>query len=168
MKATQIEIAIANLFDIRNNIIVPNVSWGLDLHECDVLVVRRKSGVAIEIEIKVTKADLKKDARKGHGHKSVKIRQLYFAVPEKLTEFALQTLDPGIGIIEVVGLKATIKRPAQIRAQARTFTAGEMQTLGALGTMRIWSLKRSVLFLTEELKRSRPTVQAKRKRRRKA
>jgi hypothetical protein len=146
MKCIQIEIAAANFFDIRRNIIVPNVSWGLGLHECDLLVVRRQSLCAIEVEIKTTKADLKKDARKRHGHKSNKIRQMYFAVPEKLAAFALETLDPEIGVLSVVGLRATQIRPARIRAGARPLSQAEALTLATLGTMRIWSLKRNLLI----------------------
>ena len=47
-----------NFFNYRANLIVPNISWGLGLHECDLLVLT-SSGYATEIEIKVSKADLK-------------------------------------------------------------------------------------------------------------
>lgn len=48
----QIELAIAQMFGIRNNIIVPNVSWGFfDTHEAD-LVIINKSNYLTEVEIK--------------------------------------------------------------------------------------------------------------------
>lgn len=54
----EMEIAIANLFDIRKNIIVPNISCGLGIHECDLFIVRN-SGYCIEVEIKRSEQDLK-------------------------------------------------------------------------------------------------------------
>lgn len=52
--AKEIEIAIARYFGIRQNAIVPNVSWGLGFpYECDLLILR-DSGFAIEIEIKIS------------------------------------------------------------------------------------------------------------------
>jgi hypothetical protein len=64
MKAIHVELAVASYFGIRRHLIVPNVSWGLGLrHECDLLIVR-ESGFAAEVEIKVSKSDLKKDVEK--------------------------------------------------------------------------------------------------------
>lgn len=59
MNTLEIETAIAMKLDIRKHIIVPNISWGAGLHECDLLVIN-KSGYATEIEIKISKSDLKK------------------------------------------------------------------------------------------------------------
>jgi len=39
MNSQDIEIAIANLFNPRKNLIIPRVSWGFAIHECDVLIV---------------------------------------------------------------------------------------------------------------------------------
>ncbi len=60
----EMECALAAFFDSRANLIVPRVHWGMaDLHECDLLMVS-KVGYVTEIEIKITRADLKKDAEK--------------------------------------------------------------------------------------------------------
>lgn len=47
----EIELAVAQVFGIRNNIIVPNVSWGFfATHEAD-LVIINKTGYMTEVEI---------------------------------------------------------------------------------------------------------------------
>jgi hypothetical protein len=155
MKCIEVEEAVARMFDIRRHIIVPNVSWGLFLHECDLLVVR-PSGYAIEVEIKVSKSDLKKDAGKKHGHRSHKIKELYFAVPRDLYEAAVEYAPGDAGII-CVGLGdttwwpdklfASIERPAVTRKDARPLSEGEMLQLGKLGTMRIWKLKSKLIAM---------------------
>ena len=47
----KMEIAIARSWNYRRHLIVPNVSWGFGVHECDLLVIS-PSGYATEIEIK--------------------------------------------------------------------------------------------------------------------
>jgi len=68
-KITTIEIEerVAQYFGPRECIIVPNISWGINIHECDLLIIR-KSGYGIEVEIKISKSDLIADAKKGHHH----------------------------------------------------------------------------------------------------
>lgn len=65
MKITTLdmEIVLMEYFGVNRNIIVPNVSWGLNLHECDLLIFS-KSGYATEVEIKISKQDLLKDKNK--------------------------------------------------------------------------------------------------------
>ena len=36
---TEIELAIAKYFDIRKNIIIPNISYGFNIHECDLFIM---------------------------------------------------------------------------------------------------------------------------------
>ena len=71
MKITtpEMECRLADYFGYRKNLIVPNVYWGLDMHECDLLVLSQ-AGYATEIEIKISIADLRADAKKVHGHRS--------------------------------------------------------------------------------------------------
>lgn len=153
MKCIEIEEAVARLFDIRRHIIVPNASWGLGLHECDLLIVR-PSGYAIEVEIKVSKADLKKDAEKRHGHYSEKIKQLYFAVPQDLYAAACQFAPYDAGIITVAAsdpewfpekLFAHIEREAPVKKNARPLNEKEILKAATLGAMRVWSLKRKLI-----------------------
>jgi hypothetical protein len=66
--AQDIEIAVAEHFNSRQNLIVPNVHWGWMLqYEAD-MVILRQSGYAVEVEIKVSAADIKRDLRKHHQH----------------------------------------------------------------------------------------------------
>jgi hypothetical protein len=60
--AKEIELRIAYYFGNRSHIIVPNVSWGLMMYECDLLVMP-KSGHLYEVEIKVSKGDLIADKK---------------------------------------------------------------------------------------------------------
>ena len=75
MTAKEMELHISRYFDLRQNIIVPNISWGMGLHECDLLILSR-AGYATEIEIKISAADLRKDSKKKHEHLSNKIKYL--------------------------------------------------------------------------------------------
>lgn len=142
MKSTEIEIAIANHFNPRRNLIVPNVSWGMGMHECDLLIVSR-SGYATEIEIKVSRSDLIKDAEKKHGHRHNKISRLYFAIPSSLVPH-IQYVPDHAGIVEVRGLwdlHWIRNAPALNKYQ---FTSQEMYDLARLGSLRVWPLKRKL------------------------
>lgn len=163
MKLTSLEIEtlIANSWDIRKNMIISNVSWGLDIHECDLLIVS-KSNYATEIEIKITKSDLKADAKKIHGHRSNKIKYLYFAIPEKL-ESCIDLIPARAGIIIIRKKKNiqynwerhfyidTIRKP-ETNKQARPLNDSELIKVSKLAMMRMWNLKNRVLTLQKELK----------------
>ena len=149
-----IELSIAKLFDIRRNMIVPNVSWGLNLHECDLLIVT-KTGYAIEVEIKTSKSDLVRDKEKPHGHNSKKIKLLYFAIPDVLRSY-IDTVPCRAGIIVIekntaentqlyqrwittkTGYFAKVIRQPQPNKFARKLTIDEMIHLGRLASMRLW------------------------------
>lgn len=150
LTARDIEVAIAYHFDYTQNLIVPNVSWGLRLgHECDLLILR-PSGYLTEIEIKVSAADIKKDLEKKHKHLSSKIRELYFAVPLELVD------DPNIpdyaGIISVQRRKYARVNPYVCRivrrrvrnAKAKKISDSDKLKLLRLGCLRIWNLKKKL------------------------
>ncbi len=82
-KTLDIEIAVAKYFGIRQNLIVPNLYWGMFNYELD-LCVLSKFGYATEIEIKAGRTDLIKDKEKLHGHINPMIKYLYFALPYHL------------------------------------------------------------------------------------
>ena len=157
MKALTVEIAVAEYFGVRRNIIVPNVSWGLNIHECDMLIVSQ-SHYATEIEIKTNKYDLIKDKEKTHGHKSNMIRRLFFAIPEELYKMNLEQHIPeraGIIVIRYIKgryyeYKAVVMRNAKSNKDARELKNHELQKLGHLGCMRIYDLKRTIERLTIE------------------
>jgi len=151
-----IELALARHLNVNQNVIVPNISWGLHLHEIDLLVLTQ-SGYAWEIEIKISLSDLKADKKKHHQHFSNKIKRLYFAVPIELQEQALTLIPERAGLF-VVGGKAyrggvavqLIKAP-QINIQARPFNPEEINHLYKLATLRMWNLKEIVYRLCREL-----------------
>jgi hypothetical protein len=150
LTARDVEIAVARHFGWRQNLIVPNVSWGFSwgryYHEADLLVIR-PSGYLIEVEIKVTASDIKADRNKGHMHASNKVRELWFAVPSSLAD------NPNIperaGILSVPEVhwnennSAWVKtmRPAKRNPQAERVTAEDRLRLLELAAMRIWTLK---------------------------
>jgi len=146
--AADIEIAVARHFGWRRNIIVPNVSWGLDIHEVDLLIIS-KAGYATEVEIKVTQSDINADLKKGHGHRSNKIRRLYFAVPDYLNE-ALGIPDR-CGLISVNNdLYCRILRQPKINTKARALRADEINKVLHLGCMRIWRLKDIIRYSSRQ------------------
>jgi len=141
----EIEIAIAKHYDWRQNLIVPNVSWGLLFHEADILVMS-KAGYLTEIEIKVSRSDLIADKTKSHQHQSRLIKSIYFAIPEKL-EIHAEHILPRAGIY-IVGKTGKVKkiREAEINKESRILKDEEKYNLARLGTMRIWNLKENTLM----------------------
>lgn len=153
----EVECLVARMWGYRTNIIVPNVSWGAGIHECDLLILS-KAGYATEIEIKVSRSDLKKDAGKGHGHNSNKIKYLYFAIPSKLlTEIEFIPTRAGIIVINPFdkreqGFYAVVHRHPEENIHAQKWSEAERVNLGRLGCMRIWTLKSSLLTHINEKK----------------
>jgi len=152
----EIEERVARYFNPRQCLIVPNISWGMNIHECDLLIVR-KSGYGIEVEIKISRADLKKDGEKSHQHRDDRIRELYFAIPEYLQD-SISLIPPHAGVIVVTRVYdygdhvycKTI-RPAEVNKKSVKFSQEEMFNIARLGTMRIWSLKKKII----EIKRKK-------------
>ena len=142
---TEMECLVARFLNPRVNLIVPNVSWGMGVHECDLLVCT-KAGYLWEVEIKVTKADLRKDAMKRHGHINSKIKHLYFAIPNYL-EDSIEHIPARAGIITVEPANDKVwSRVKQIRAPETNRAATPIDyharyKLARLGAMRIWGLK---------------------------
>lgn len=141
----QMEVALAKYFNVRKYIIVPNASWGLDLHECDLLILMKKSFYATEIEIKRSKADLENDLKKRHGHHSNKIKNLYFAIPAELQEH-IGLIPDRAGVVLIHSkpgrvTKCQIVRRAKANTNARPFTREEVNKMLEIGIMRIWKLK---------------------------
>lgn len=151
----EMEIFLAAYFDSRKNIVVPNVSWGMFNHECD-LIVLRPSGVCIEVEIKVSLSDLKADAKKSHDHSDPLISELYFAVPEALLEHTHLMVPAKAGVLLVCeddkyGCPAfprvkVYRKPFAINSGAKHLWTDSYRTqLLRLAAMRTWTLKRKLL-----------------------
>jgi len=169
LTAQDIEIAVAKYFNYRTNLIVPNVWWGWQLqHEAD-LIVLRPSGYCDEVEIKVTVADIRADAKKPIGHwDDNRIARVWFAVPHILENSP--DIPAAAGILSVMrGTQrpdtegrwvwspwregdttwhdyVTVKRAARLRTkESRTVLSAQQRLkLAELGAMRIWDLKASL------------------------
>lgn len=119
-------------------LVVPNVtSFG---HECDVLALS-SNGYAHEIEIKISKSDLKKDLEKKHGHRSNLIRMLWFAGPKSLESAFLEIAPERAGIIlidDTTFVPSIIRQPL-INELAKKFTVEQRFKLARLGTLRFWN-----------------------------
>lgn len=147
MNTRDMEVAVAKHFDFRRNMIVLRVAWGLGIHECDLLILS-EAGYASEVEIKISKADLRRDAQKKHTHESDLIKAFYFAVPEKLRDCAIEEIPIGAGLLIVKEISSTdrhsyhkvyVERSPILRPGSRAFTREERYQLARLGLMRYWS-----------------------------
>lgn len=147
MTAKDITNAIAcnysSPFYYRKCVVVPNVYWGMNInHECDILAVT-KSRCAHEIEIKISRADMKRDLEKKHNHYDARIRCLWYAGPKELEATFLEFCPKDAGIILITEANnkkiVTITRKATPKRNANKFTEAEIAKLCALGLMRYWS-----------------------------
>ena len=162
LNSADIEVAVAKYFKPRTHLIVPNISWGMNIHECDLLILNG-SNYAVEVEIKISKSDVKADLKKGHGHKSNRIKRLFFAIPEHLnTPDVIELIPERAGIFVVserypvyqsgygadstkvsyyMQPRCTVIRNAKINKEARPFTDGERIEMGRLGMLRYWNIR---------------------------
>lgn len=153
--AKQVELAIIDRFNLRENLFVPNVSWGMFKYECD-LIMMSKSGYLTEFEIKVSASDLKKDREKIHGHINDKIRYLYFVFPEKLLKYEEYVPErAGIWIYKPEEkrkeFKCVIYRECKTNIIVKPLDIEDKFQLARLGTLRIWRLKSEI----EDMKKDR-------------
>jgi hypothetical protein len=146
----EMEIAIANHFGFRKNLIVPNVKWGLllngkPMHECDLLILT-KSRYLWEVEIKVSKADLIADKKKAHGHINSNVKRLYFALPHYIEDY-IEHIPDRAGVILVnkprTRLSCKVVRPAK-NEKGYQLSDKEVLKMAMLGAMRIWNLKQKL------------------------
>ncbi len=142
----EMEISLSKHFNWLQNLIVPNVSWGMFVHECDLLILT-PAGYLTEVEIKVSKADLKKDKEKRHKHNSSKkIKYLYFAIPNYFKDYeehiperaGIITVKPGHHSVYNGGCEVIRKAEIQNKYQV---TEKDRYKLAWLGALRIWKLK---------------------------
>jgi hypothetical protein len=144
---SEIEIAIARYFDTTKNIIVPNISWGMFPYELDLCILNCKSFYASEVEIKISKSDLKRDLKKHHNHDRNRnlIKYLWFAIPEKLLD-CIEFVPDHAGILYVnKNGRVYLKREAVANSLARKWDVQNSYKLARLGTLRIWKLKEIIL-----------------------
>lgn len=149
------EISISKLYGIRQNIIVPNLSWGFLSHEADLFIIKR-SGFTTEIEIKRSLQDMKAEKNKKHNHEDKKnrINEFYYAFPIELLEKCIQFVPDGVGIITCHKSNDNSFRPyarfvrkAVKIKNSRKLTIEEQFTIARLGCLRIIPLKEKIVKL---------------------
>ncbi len=150
----EIEIALARHLNWRQNIIVPNISWGFAIHECDILVVTPR-GYCTEIEIKVSITDLKKDLEKKHKHIDKRIKEFYFAMPDYMVEKSLEYVPERAGILSCCRwsektIFVKTYRKALPDNHTIPLTLAEQFKIAKLGCMRIWNLKNKIYDLNNK------------------
>jgi hypothetical protein len=144
MTSQHIEIAVAKHFCYRRQLIVPNVSWGMGLrYEADVVVLR-PSDWGIEVEIKISGADIKADLKKKHQHDSNLFKELWFAVPTELNNHYCIPSHAGILSIDNRQRVTVIRKPVANK-NARKWTPKQRMKLLHLASMRTWALKQTIL-----------------------
>lgn len=157
INSTHLEIATANYFGFRQNLIVPNVSWGLGLsYEADLLVVR-PSGFIEEIEIKISITDLKQDAKKNKwttpwGQKDFnKMKKFWYCITEdmaKKIDIIYENIPEFAGLLVAEydenrhNFYISKKREAKTNKLAKKISDKSRLKLAELGCMRIWTLKK--------------------------
>ena len=140
----EIELKLVKWFNPRTNLIVPNVSWGFLKYECDLLIIS-KLGYLIEVEIKVSLSDLKRDLLKRHNHDDNRIKYLYFAIPKKLEKHIEHIPErAGIFVVDEEGWVHKIRKPT-INNIAKPISIEDMYKIARLGTLRVWNLKKKIL-----------------------
>jgi hypothetical protein len=147
---TEIELALAKYFDYRVNLIVPNICWGMGMHECDLFILT-KAGCIYEVEIKRLKHDLIADTKKRHKHNDKRVKHLFFCITENLVpHIDYIPLRAGILVIDDKGHIKKLREPAF--GSSYKATEKERLNLSRLGTMRIWALKRTIVKLRKKVK----------------
>lgn len=141
--AYEIEFAIAHHFGIRTHTIIPNVSWGMFAYELDLCVLNNRSFYADEVEIKISRSDLKRDSKKRHNHdwNNNMIKRLWFAMPERM-ENCIDLVPARAGIMLVSPLLGAVRvlRLPVINKAAKKWRAEDAFKLARLGTLRMWDL----------------------------
>jgi len=120
------------------------------LHECDILALT-PAGYATEIEIKVSKSDLRADKKKRHGHLHNRIAYFYFAVPEGLVGTALSEIPERAGLYSVKKrYPPKLIRQCKKNPNCTKWSEKEKLKLAHLGAMRITGLKEKILTYQEK------------------
>ena len=159
LRTIDIEIALLKDCNVRRNIVVPNVSYGIvrylsesneknqreydELHECDILKVT-PAGYATEYEIKISKSDFKADLKKKHSHDSKFIQRLFYIVPYELLDYAKENLPENAGLGYVINDEVEYVINAPLRKDCFKWTQEEQFKLARLGAMRIITLKKAL------------------------
>lgn len=154
MKTCVLEQRVVRFFRPRQNIVIPNVSWGFLSHEADMLVVTA-AGCLYEVELKVSRADLLRDLlkRKWKSKFDSKsfIKYMYFAVPKNLVYLAFKVVPEYCGIIDGGDESNSCAWEVRSPKQLSSYKVGDAERLQLyrLGALRVWGLKAKIAKLME-------------------
>lgn len=150
MRREIIEAVVARWFDVRHKLIVPNISWGMRMHECDLLIVTKRGRVS-EVEIKVSRSDLRRDQKKWHQHRDSRIGELWFAMPIDMADCAAAVPETaGILLVHPDEWIKVVRRPVA-RLDVRPLTEKERHHIAELGNMRTWDLRSKIARLVSTI-----------------
>lgn len=165
MTAEDLTLDLFDLFNPRQNIMVPNVSWGLFIHrEVDLLKVTA-SGYAHEYEIKVSLADLKRDGIKRRDRRQCElIRSKTYVMPAAMEKHVdLIPVECGYilmaprqeGRASHATRRVHARREAETNKCCRKLTDREIAKVARLGALRIPGLMRKVRSLRRSIQHER-------------
>jgi len=141
-----IEIALAEKFKHKDNIILTNQGRSVGCHECDILVIDDNFN-ASEIEIKISKNDLMGEKKKKHSHYDERIGEMYFCIPIDLYEkiqISEYIYDEAGVLVSLPGRRIKLKRRAKNRGTGEKFSANEVITLVKNGLSKLTTLKTKI------------------------
>lgn len=155
IKTIEIEESISRLFNIRQYIIVPNVSWGFHGgHEMDLFIIS-PSKYAYEVEIKISVSDFRADFKKNHTHESKYIREFYYAMPDYIYEKIKLEIPEHAGIIVCDVFRGNVNskiiRKPKINSVAKKLSEVDQLKIMRLGCMRIMPLKKKIIKLQNDI-----------------
>ena len=162
VRCIDIELSIFGIYDIRQHVIVPNVSDQMCLvpFETDMLVLS-KSGYSTGFEIKISKSDLLADLKKKQYTRfkdkengsllqelyyAKKFKHFYYAVPKNLENTAISLIPEFVGLyvyekFEYPKMPTFKKVKEAKKLKTESWREKDKIELMRLGTMRIYSLK---------------------------
>lgn len=169
----QIGRALARqIFNGKYLVVVPNCTW--TGHECDILAITDRLRV-IDVEIKISRSDLKADAKKekwservfaaGVGYERRRLEwpqrvwKHYYALPAKIwTDELLDCLaSPASGVLlldEYAGdVRVTCRRAAQPCRQAESLSPAAAVSVARLASLRMWDAYREIERLRHDAER---------------
>ena len=162
LKTPELELLVAEFFNVRTKLIIPNVYWGFNMnYEADLVVVT-KSRYAYEVELKVSKSDLKKDQSKRNCHNDKRFKRLYFAMPENIYDESLVPETAGVLLACYVethtnwhgrkyeGYWVIVEKRKPKDQKVKPLSEKEYLKLLHLLAMRVWTMKKKFVKLLKK------------------
>jgi hypothetical protein len=182
LTAFQIRQLMHQTFQRQALILVPECNW--TGHECDLLVVHKSMRI-IDVEIKISRADFKRDAAKDkwwhrlpvkecqergldwwtyreHDDWPRKVWKHYFAMPREIWKPELVEFlpSPMSGVILIDGRGPFVERMAKPCKDAQPIAAKDAIDIARLANLRMWDAMVEAQILRADAKRAaEPAIQ---------